>query len=37
MRDEFKDKFGPLDDLTHPDLDPALQWVKDRTSEVEPF
>lgn len=37
MRDEFRDKFGPVDDLTYPTLDEALEWVKDRTAEVEPF
>ena len=37
MRDEFKNDFGPVDNLTPPLTDEALQWVKDRTSEIEPF
>ena len=37
MRDEFKGIFGNVDNLTYPELDDALAWVKDRTAKIEPF
>jgi hypothetical protein len=37
LRDEFRDKFGPVDNLTAPLAAEALKWVEDRTAEVEPF